>query len=268
MIKNLALGGFSNRMPLLLGLMFGLVAAALAFVYLSGQDGGGGTSGVATTPVVVAASDIPAGTTISAEMVTLKDIAISAVIPEALRATDDVVGQVTTVQVVAGEQILPTKVSTTALDISTIEGELPISLVIPAGMRAFAIGVSEGGAAGGLVQPGDYIDVISTEETVSATDSNQTVSKACFVGQDLHIIALAQNVISTPASADQSQVKPASGAQNAGANTVTLAVTPAQAASLAAAQRGINGSNVQRQLWVAVRPFGEHGASAELPACS
>ena len=211
MIKTLKLSGVGSRMPLILGLGFGLLAAALAFVYLSNQSSdGGGVSGVAAEPVVVAAQDIPAGATITSEMVTVKDIAISSVIPEVFRETDNVVGQVTTVQIVAGEQVLPTKVSTTAIDTSTIEGELPISLVIPAGMRGFAVAISEAGAAGGLAQPGDFVDLLSSEETVSATDSNVTISKSCVVVQDVRILALAQNVINTAATADQSNVQPAS----------------------------------------------------------
>jgi pilus assembly protein CpaB len=263
--RSLKLGG--SGLFIFLGVVLAAAAAVLSFAFLnSASENGGTTSNVAAEPVVVAAQDIPAGATITAEMVTMKDIAISSVIPDVFRDTESVVGQVTTVRVIAGEQVLPTKVSTTAIDTSNIEGELPISLVIPQGMRGFSIAVSEAGAAGGLVQPGDYVDLLATAETVES--DNQLGISSCYVLQDVRVIALAQNVINTPASADQSNIKPASGAENPGAATATMAVTPAQAATLAAAQRSLNGSNVEQHLWVSVRPFGDHSTSGDLPACS
>jgi len=95
MIKNQALGGRTNRALILLGLFLGLVSAALVVVYLSKADGGGGNVSAAKTPVVVASQDIPAGTRVTEEMLTLKPIASDAVLPGAFLKTEEVVGQVT-----------------------------------------------------------------------------------------------------------------------------------------------------------------------------
>src|SRR3972149_4246416 len=112
MIKNQAIGGRTNRALILLGLFLGLVSAALVVVYLSKADSGGGNvSGGAATPVVVASQDIPAGTRVTAEMLTLKPIASDAVLPGAFLKTEEVVGQVARGPLVSGEQGVPTKVA-------------------------------------------------------------------------------------------------------------------------------------------------------------
>jgi hypothetical protein len=54
---------------------------------------------------------------------------------------------------------------------------------------------------------------------------------------------------------------------NPGANTATLAVTPQQAGELAGAQKSVSDSNVEKQLWVSLRPFGDHTVLTDLPAC-
>src|SRR3972149_4936932 len=128
MIKNQALGGRTNRALILLGLFLGLVSAALVVVYLSKADGGGGNvSGGGVTPVVVASQDIPAGPRVTEEMLTLKPIASDAVLPGAFLKTDEVVGQVTRVPLVSGEQVIPTKVAATGLAITDVGNPPPAS---------------------------------------------------------------------------------------------------------------------------------------------
>ena len=67
MIKNLAIGGGSNKLLLISALVLGLLCAVLIGVYLTSlEDGGGsGSTSSATVPVVVATVDIPAATTIT-----------------------------------------------------------------------------------------------------------------------------------------------------------------------------------------------------------
>src|SRR3972149_5056167 len=94
MIKNQALGGRTTRALILLGLFLGLVSAALVVVYLSkaSDDGGGNVSGGVGTPVVVASQDIPAGTRVTVEMLTLKPIASDAVLAGAYTEMENGVG--------------------------------------------------------------------------------------------------------------------------------------------------------------------------------
>jgi len=269
MIKNLAIGGKPGRLPLTLGLVLGLLSAVLIVVYLSqvgGGDGGGGSD--LTVAGVVANQDIPIGTKITADMVTLKQLPASAVIPDVFKTTDIVVGKVTTVAVTAGEQILPAKLTSTGVELTQFKGDLPVSVVIPEGRRGFSVLVSEVSAAGGLLRPGNYVDVISSQEVVSTTDSSKTVGTACYLAQDIEVLAVAQQVIGSRGAAAETAEGIAAAPADSAAASVTLAVTPQEAGTLAAAQRGVNGADVQEQVWLSVRPFGEHGVLADLPGCT
>jgi Flp pilus assembly protein CpaB len=108
MIKNLAIGGGSNKLLLVFALVLGLIAAVLVGVYLSSLNGDNGSTGSTTTvPVVVAAQDIPAATTVTAEMVVVKAVPSDLALIGAYADSTAAVGQVTQVAVQAGEQITP-----------------------------------------------------------------------------------------------------------------------------------------------------------------
>lgn len=270
MIKNLALGGLSNRMPLLLGLLLGLISAVLIVVYLgqaNGDETAGGQVSGDTVSVVVASQDISAGTKITGDMVSVRQLPVDVVLKGAFGELTGVVDKVTAVPIVAGEQVLASKISETGVDLTKFGGDVPLSVAIPSGKRGFAIEVSEVTAASGLVKPGFFVDVIGTSAVVSATDSSQVVGTACYIVQDVLVLAVGQEQVrATAESAGSADEIAAAGMSPAGIS-LTLAVTPAEAAALAAAQMGVDDLDVDNQVWVSVRPFGEHGALSDLPAC-
>jgi pilus assembly protein CpaB len=190
------------------------------------------------------------------------------VIPDVFKTTDIVVGKVTTVPVTAGEQILPAKLTSTGVELTQFKGDLPVSVVIPEGRRGFSVLVSEVSAVGGLLRPGNYVDVISSQEVVSATDSSKTVGTACYLSQDIEVLAVAQQVIGSRGAAAETAEGIAGAPADSAAKSVTLAVTPQEAGALAAAQRSVSGADVGNQLWLSVRPFGEHGVLSDLPGCT
>lgn len=271
MIKNLTLGNMPSRMPLMLGLLLGIISAALIVVYLgqgNGDGNGGGQVSGETAATVVASQDIPSGTKITVEMLTVKQLPLSAVLAGAFEETTPVVDKVTSVPIVAGEQVLPSKISETGVDVSAFEkGDLPLSVVVPAGKRAFSVQVSEVSAAGGLIKPGYYVDVLQSGEQVSATDSSQSIGTSCYIAQDVSVLAVGQELVTATGAASESAEQIAGAGTVTTAISVTLAVTPQETAALAAAQRSVDDTNVQRQVWLSVRPYGEHGAIADLSAC-
>src|SRR5574341_1105341 len=99
MIKGMTIGARGGKLSLLLGLMLGVVAAALIVVYLSGAKSEGGTASLSgpTVPVVVASGNIAAGTRITTDMVVGKDLPDTVVLVGAFDAPEAVVGQVTVV---------------------------------------------------------------------------------------------------------------------------------------------------------------------------
>src|SRR3990170_5583390 len=262
MIKNQALGGRTNRALILLGLFLGLVSAALVVVYLSkADDGGGNVSGGAGTPVVVASQGIPAGTRITEEMLTLKSIGADAVLADAFVKTKDVVGQVTLVPFVAGEQVLPSKVTATGAAIANVENP-PLAYVVPEGMRGVSVEVSSLIGASGLIRPGDYVDVILTvkiQGSEGETGSGQLQDQvAKTVLQNAQVLSIDQSVARPVAGDAENSSPPAEdGSSNADAATVTLAVSPVHGEVLTAAEGC--GKNYGGRLALSLRPFGESG---------
>jgi pilus assembly protein CpaB len=247
MIKNQALGGRSNRGLILLGLFLGLVSAALIVVYLSqaGEGGGGEVSGAEVTPVVVASLDIAAGTRITEGMVETKDIAVDTVLAGVFPETEGVVGQVARVPLVAGEQVIATKVTATGAAIADGENP-PLAFVIPEGKRAVSIQVSNVIGASGLIRPGDYVDVILTME-VGDDNLAQTIL------QNVLVLSVDQDV--TRAVVSEGEEAPVIGdgtEANPEATTVTLAVSPAHGEVLAVAE-----ACATPRLALALRGFGD-----------
>jgi Flp pilus assembly protein CpaB len=256
MIKNIAAGG-SNRTLLFLALLMGLLCAALVGVYLNNLEGGSGGGSSSTVPVVVAATDIPALTTITSDMVTLSDVPEDMVLAGAFTDPGAVVGKKTQVAIVPGQQLLTTNAVDAALAQEAYGPDAPLSLIIPAGKRAYAIYVSKVASVGGLARAGDYVDLM-----LNADSADGTTSSACYVMQDVQVLAVGATVAS--AAPDASGV--ASVATNPDATTYSLAVTPEQALTLAATQRSVSDGSVGKQMWVVLRQFGDHGV-AGVPAC-
>ena len=258
MIKNQALGGRSNKGVLLLGLFLGIVSAALIVVYLSqaGEGGGGEVSGAAVTPAVVASVDIAAGTRIVEGMVETKDIAVDTVLAGAFPETEGVIGQVVRVSLVAGEQVIATKVTATGAAIADGENP-PLAFVIPEGKRAVSIQVSNVIGASGLIRPGDFVDVILTVQVdVESADGDSSDSKdqiAQTILQNILVLSVDQDV--TRALVNEGEEAPVVGDgtdANPEATTVTLAVSPAHGEVLTVAE-----ACATPRLALALRGFGD-----------
>jgi len=172
-----------GRSLLLLALLFAVVAAVLVFVALN-QNNDGDKEAVAagdTTKVVVAAQDISARTTLKSDMLKLAEVPKDSVLKGAFDNVDDLDGEVTRYPLVSGEQITDSKIGVQKND------EEGLSFVVPQGMRAFSIQVSEESSAGGLILPGDLVDVIGILE-----ESTVGIDKAVTLVQNVEVLAVAQ----------------------------------------------------------------------------
>lgn len=258
MIKNQALGGRSNRGLILLGLFLGLLSAVLVVVYLSqaGEGGGGEVSGAAITPVVVASQDIAAGSRIIEGMVETKEIAIDTVLAGVFSDTKGVIGQVARVPLVAGEQVIATKVTATGAAIADGENP-PLAFVIPEGKRAVSIQVSNVIGASGLIRPGDYVDVIlavqiqvGSGDGISDGSQNQI---AQTILQNVLVLSVDQDVTRAVVSEGEAAPVVGDGTEvNSEATTVTLAVSPAHGEVLTVAE-----ACATPRLALALRGFGD-----------
>lgn len=245
----------TNRLLLAAGGLFAAVAAVLVFVALQSQsDGADGDSVAATLPVVVTAQAVPANTVLTVDMLAVRALPEDAIVAGAYGQVEPLVGLPVRFPLAEGEQLTPAKVG---LDVIADEDDL--ALVLPEGQRAVAVEVSEVTSVGGLLLPGNRVDVIAVFH-----ESATGVEKAVTLVQDVEVLAVAQEAqVPVPAAEEAlDQDDPAAAGtgirgrrandaeRQPDARTVTLAVTPEQAQLLALAQ-------ANSTLWLSLRPFGD-----------
>jgi Flp pilus assembly protein CpaB/SH3-like domain-containing protein len=145
---------------MLLALLLASAAAVVAFMFLnSGDDSNAANVPAAPTAaptiaVVVAKTNIPINTVLTPDLVEVKQVAADQKQGNALSSPDQAVGKVANVALIQGQQLL---------DASVTDGpHTPDSLAykVPIGKRAISIVFDEVMGIGGLVQPGDHVDVI------------------------------------------------------------------------------------------------------------
>lgn len=199
-------------------------------------------------PVVVAKVNIPYRTPIKATMLEVKQLPATARHGQAIQDVAEAIGKITKVPISAGEQILTSK-------FSTDRSETGLTFIIPNGKRAVAISVSEVITSGGLIQPGDLVDVMAVFDAKTYGKDMST-----FILQGVEVLAVGQllpgeNV--PQASTTEQLGRAASGAAaplpgqvaptptpppaqepkaQPGARSVTLAVTPEESQRLVLAE--------------------------------
>ncbi len=253
MLGMQALGRGGQRLALPLAALLGLLSALLIFVVLSNASGGegeGGATAVPTVPAVIAAVDIPARTRITADMVEVRAVPRDLVSARAFANVQDVVGKVARFPIAAKEQVTADSLVETSLSAETTRNP-PLAVQVPPGKRALAIKASEDTAAGGLVLPGDFVDVIGVFE-LDEGGSRRAVS--VVVAQNVQVLAIGQRITDLPpGSADlppNERVNLRNASPDPGARTMTLAVSPEEALALSlASEKG--------SLRVALRSFSD-----------
>ena len=224
----------SGRGLLLLALLFAGVAAVLAFVALNrGSDNKDEAAAADTTQVVVAARDISARTELKSDMLKTIDVPVDSVLADSYSSTSAIVGKTTRYPLAENEQVTALKIGVSG----SVESQ-GLSSVLPAGTRAFSITVSEESGVGGLILPGDLVDVIAILQADLVG-----VDKAVTLLQNIEVLAVAQKAqepippaaetTATPVPSGTLGERPSDVKPNPSARTVTLAVTQDQAQLLA-----------------------------------
>ncbi|WP_418791039.1 Flp pilus assembly protein CpaB [Phosphitispora sp. TUW77] len=203
----------SNKKVLLLALFCGLMTAiALNFYLKSVQES---VTNVKTKSVAVANARIPEKTLITANMVTMKDIPAEYVNSHAVSDMSQVVGSTARAEIEAGEQILDTKV----VKIDSDRQSLAYS--IPLGMRAISIKINEQTGVGGLLKPGDRVDVLGTVEVeIFSPDPNVNTTREIKT----HVLLQNAEVLAVGTDIGEPKAEGEKNSASASAGTVTLAV--------------------------------------------
>lgn len=145
----------SNRLILLIGVLL----AAVAFVGVIMISSPGGSTQATPTPlpttakVVEAKLDIPAGTKLSAAMLTVAEVPIAAFTTDSIPDPGLAIGKRVFRAVSAGEQIGFSYFTETGAAVNVTDS-------IPKGLRAMAVQVDQVTGVGTLIHTGDSVDVI------------------------------------------------------------------------------------------------------------
>jgi pilus assembly protein CpaB len=181
------------------------------------------------TQVLIATQDIPQGTAIAEEMVNFKTVPVDFVEPGALKSLEDAVGKISAVVIMSGEQILATKLvppsppkpvpAKPQID-RTLAGKMPL------GTRAFTLDLDAAASVGGMVKPGDHIDVV-------ASFSNPPITLTLL--EDILVLAVGQETVSVRTEEEQTGQLKSVDAEVGINGAITLALSPQQVQKLGVA---------------------------------
>lgn len=153
-----------NKGRLVLAIAAGLAAVVLTWLYISTRESSLLSQSEPQT-VIVATVDIPGNSVIEAGMFEARSVASAFVQPRVVSQPEEVQGRVAAVPIAAGTQILATMLGD--------ESEGALAYEVPAGQRAVSIGAADVMGVGGLVRPGNRVDILGTFEYGRPTGISQ-----------------------------------------------------------------------------------------------
>ena len=189
-----------------IGTFITIAAVAFALISITSSQAAVTQATGNTKQVLVASQEIPAGTTISSNMVSAKDIPSAYVSSNSYADVGDVVGKTTATAIGANSQI-------SGYMVSASENTSSLAAKIPAGNKAVSVNVSSNNGVSNLLRCGDKVNVYSAN---SSTDSMRKIA------DEVLVLALDSTLSGPEASTTYS--------------TVTLQVTEAQSEEIIDAQ--------------------------------
>jgi len=201
---------------LTIAIVIAALAALILFAYLSSKEKEIVSKGT-PNKVIVAKRYIPAGATISADLLKETEIPENYIQPGAIRKAENAAGRISLANISEGEQVLANKITNTAENLSS---------AIPIGYRAVAISVDSVSGINDMIKVGDVVDVIGTFE-----DSGAKGTYTATVLQNVRVLAINDKF-------DLSREERRNEYSNAslGLSTISLALEPSEAEILAFAE--------------------------------
>lgn len=196
----------SRRTTLIVAIVLAIGTGWLTLNYLSSLQRQTNANS-APRDVIVAAQDIPARVTITPQMLAHVERPTSAVDANALSAPQQAVGALTLITIPAGSSI------TSAMIGHPTDVGLPVRL--KSGMRAVSVQIDKVKGVSGLIEPGDYVDVVADPPKAAAEPP-----PASAILRGVRVLAIGDSLEYNSATPSP---------QEANSTTVTLEVTPKQA---------------------------------------
>ena len=199
-----------NLPVLIVGAILALGAFAASYL-IGGTHPSSGTP-QETSPIVVAARDLDARSTLAASDLTVVRYATADIPPGALSAPGPAVGQVVQAAIRKGQPVLANLVAKPS-EVATPGSGQPAFLPLDRGLVATTLPTAELTGVADFIRPGDYIDVIAVVSPKGATSANV---RTIYSG--IHVIKVG--------TAGQQSATPGSGGST---SSITVAVTQCQA---------------------------------------
>jgi len=147
----------SSAILVAVSLLFAGIAAVLANRWMNERTAAVEATRPRTTRVVVAATDIPFGTSIEARHLASVDMLVNAVTSGSYSQPSVVIGKVARSDIYAGEMLLERRV------VARGEGSTLAAVVSP-NMRAVTVRVDDVVGVAGFLLPGNRVDVVAARE--------------------------------------------------------------------------------------------------------
>lgn len=198
----------------ILAIVSAVITALLLFVYLNSLNK---TEEPDRSSVVVAASEIPADTVITSDMITQAQIPSEAVLADAITDPSQILGRFSKATIYPGEQMLKSKL--------VLAGESlddTLAYAIEPGMRAITISVDQISGLSYMITPGNHLDIIGY--FLQEIDSQKT-SRVMTVLENITVLAV-DDVLTESGKRNS---------ENSQYVSITLEVTPKQALELSMA---------------------------------
>lgn len=200
----------------LLALLAALATAVLLFLFFNSL---GQTAELPKTGVYVAAERIPANVPIVETMLAVTQLPDEAVLPDAIKDLNNIIGKVARSEIMVGEQILGTKLVAPG----QAQAASTLDYTIEPGMRAITIAVDSVAGLAYMLAPGNHVDILAqyqVELEINGETKSQQV--ATLLVENIPILAV-DYVMAEGGKTGQAEKT---------YTTLTLQVTPAQALDL------------------------------------
>ena len=237
-----------NKFPLVIAVVIGVAALLAIRSYVSKMEQQAAAK-LKGEMVVSASVDIPAGTELTVQMLTPKEVPKQFIPAQAIQGSDSVkqiLGTKTRVAVRAGQLVLWSDL------VSEARGGL--SSIIPTGEGAFSVSIAKG-VKPGLIQPSDHIDIIGSFAVPKPNQPLPTGAASWRQGSDVVNVVLLQNVT---VLAIGDKYGGAIGSPSDAGGELTLSLTLAEAQLLMFAQQnGELGAVLRREGATTIAPRAE-----------
>lgn len=180
--------GRMNRRFLLVAVLLAGLSAALVYAKISSTSDGTTSQNVSVgdSQVVVAKVPIKQRTTITPAMLEVKAVPLNTLAGGAFTNVQEAVGKVTKFPIEVNQQV----VASSVVDTSRPIADAALSYVVPTGRRAMSISASQVANAGGLILPGDWVDIVW-----GCCSDRAVVTKTLL--RNVQVAAVAQSIVSS-----------------------------------------------------------------------